>query len=128
MTPLRVCRINYCLFSILISQTLAILGLKHKIEFKIDIVSFQNLAVKERNESVEAARLSTWWHFVCLLGARGQELFDQVLFVTTCNFQLRQLLPYCIHNSIASVVTIIIIIITDVKNPFIIIIYTNTVF
>ena len=41
-------------------------------------VAFQNLAVKERNEAVEAARLSTWWHFVCSLGPKVQELFDQV--------------------------------------------------
>ena len=42
------------------------------------IISFKNLAVKESNKEVEAARLSTWWHFVCLLGSRVQELFDQV--------------------------------------------------
>ncbi|KAL9968125.1 hypothetical protein ACROYT_G026458 [Oculina patagonica] len=45
---------------------------------KLIMTPLRNLAVKERNESVEAARLSTWWHFVCLLGSKAQELFDQV--------------------------------------------------
>ncbi|XP_015750903.1 PREDICTED: telomere-associated protein RIF1-like [Acropora digitifera] len=38
----------------------------------------RNLAVKERNEAVETARLSTWWHYVCSLGPQVQELFEQV--------------------------------------------------
>ena len=51
--------------------------LKKKL-LTVHICCFQNLAVKERNEAVEAARLSTWWHFVCSLGPKVQELFDQV--------------------------------------------------
>ncbi|KAJ7390049.1 DNA-binding protein rif1 [Desmophyllum pertusum] len=45
---------------------------------KLIMTPLRNLAVKERNEAVEGVRLSTWWHFVCLLGSRVQELFDQV--------------------------------------------------
>lgn len=45
---------------------------------KLIMTPLKNLAVKERNEAVETARLSTWWHFVCLLGPRVQELFEQV--------------------------------------------------
>ncbi|XP_022791524.1 telomere-associated protein RIF1-like isoform X3 [Stylophora pistillata] len=45
---------------------------------KLILTPLRNLAVKERSETVEAARLSTWWHFVCSLGPKVQELFDQV--------------------------------------------------
>lgn len=45
---------------------------------KLIMTPLRNLAVKERNEAVETARLSTWWHYVCSLGPQVQELFEQV--------------------------------------------------
>lgn len=133
MTPLRVCyelflmcNRRQCLSTCIVYKTLPIPRVEAQNwiqNMTLICGSFQNLAVKERNEAVEAARLSTWWHFVCLLGSRVQELFDQVPFVIVHVKQLlvRQLLPPP-SSYILSLWTTIIAIIMDVKNPIIIIV------